>query len=204
MLKNASVAAITKLTSTPANIPNKMYVVRLRFFAKRPPCLTPFSQRRRYALAANDQFAPSVSASPVHNKVRKLLRKEPELPVLHRHQHARPVVHSVVIGWRHVEHALTADDFVLLLECVAKRGSKGLGSRFCDLKRNRNCAFEQDAGIPGVRTKRRRHAAELFLVGRDVILRNLLRRIGIGNLVDHQHGASCEYRSFDLVAAELD
>ena len=60
MLKNASVAAITKPTSTPANIPNKMY-----FFAKRPPCLTPFPQRRRYALVANDQFAPSVSASPV-------------------------------------------------------------------------------------------------------------------------------------------
>ena len=48
-----------------------------------------------------------------------LLGQQPELAVANRDQHARALVHPVVIRRRHVEHALAADHLTLVLERIA-------------------------------------------------------------------------------------
>src|SRR5438874_4490320 len=49
------------------------------------------------------------------------LRQQPELAVLHRDEHACPLIHPVVIGGRRVEHPLAADDLALGLDRIAQR-----------------------------------------------------------------------------------
>ena len=126
------------------------------------------------------------------------------LPSRIGHQHARALVHAVVVGRRHVEHALAADHLLLLLERVAQRDAERLGAGLAGLRGDRNRALQQQAAVPGVGAERRRLDAELLLVGRDVRLRDLLGRVAVGDLVDDQHRAGGEDRALDLVLAELD
>ncbi len=57
------------------------------------------------------------------------LGQQPKLAVPHGDEHARALVHAVVVGGRHVEHALAADDFALGFDRVAQRRAERLGAR---------------------------------------------------------------------------
>ncbi len=100
--------------------------------------------------------ARALAMPPRSRRRSRSLGQQPELAVAHDDQHARALVHPVVVGRRHVEHALRADDVALRLERVAQRDAERLGPGLAGLERRRDRAREQDAAVPRVRAERRR------------------------------------------------
>ena len=75
---------------------------------------------------------------------------------------------------------------------------------FAALQRDGNRPLQQQARIEGIGAEGRRARSEPLFVRAHVAGRDLLDRIGIGDVVDHQHRPGGEYRSFDLFLAQPD
>ena len=100
---------------------------------------------------------PAASRMPTIGCLRSF-RQQPELAVLDDDQHACALVHAVVVGRAHVEHALAADDVLLLLERIAQRDAKRFGAGLGHLERDRDRLLQQQSGVVRVRAERRRVA----------------------------------------------
>src|SRR5690606_24084836 len=90
------------------------------------------------------------------------------------------------------------------LERVAQRGAELGRARLALLRGLGDRVLQQQPGIVDAGPEDRRLLAELLLVGRDVLERDLLRRHVVGNLVQHQQQRTDDERALDLAAADLD
>ena len=104
----------------------------------------PAACRRRSA-----RRSPAASRMPtMRMRHAVLLGQEPELAVAHDDEHAGALVHAVVVGRRHVEHALRADDVALLLERVAQRDAERFGAGLAGLECRRDRALRAGCRRP--------------------------------------------------------
>src|SRR5947208_16801298 len=91
---------------------------------------------------------------------RTSLRNQAELSILHRYEHPCPLIHPVVIRGRHVEHALAADDVMLLLERIATSRATCLATGFSDFDCMRNSTLAQQASVAEIATEHDDDVAE--------------------------------------------